>query len=1152
MPNNSSTHNEDTANQMMQMGNNFGKKPGGKAGKGIKKALNKVAKKAMKLIVKLVGWIIKAIIIPLLPYILIFFLIILLVYIGWELLFNSRGKTQDMQNDDVKEHNTVAPNKKGEYEAKDLSFGNKMVKSFYTYFSEKSIWITSTDEGIKEPIQYNSPEFIRKFGEGDDVKLKDKYQREKKFYISPNALWTLDEFLNKNQFKFPEQFVKHVPYDEKTYQLKPLTDDKGKLIAESEEYSTSTKKPTGKKVKGVWDYGFGSILNYKKYIEESKKKGNFSETEFWDKKEQKTVRKTFSDAQAMIKNEPGRYEGFDESYDGKDYVKPMPEETKESYMIDRVITPAGNISNKIVHEWADSGKTFGDDGRDFTELTKSVTEKYKVTEVDKESKEIYLGCNESQTVTVHVDLKGNKTTKTFTNSCNATSDDGTDPHATHEKKKFTYTLETEKEVEKERKVDKKFKVYAKGTIWKKEPRYEGDPDTSEITGSKYYQDYMFNYKTYVPENVKGHFNFDDIRRRTGKTDKDLLKLLEREPFGGGSDQKTNVDMGDFKLGSGASADSFKNSMQYFDIVQDEAKKFGIDPYFVISYMAQESGGNENSDGAAYGLLQLEKSVYFNKPMTLKYLDGTTETVTPSYATMRNNPRMQIRIGCNELRIQASQVGYNPIMALQAYNTGMGGFKTIVAKYASEKFNLPYNNVTYDRQSKEIKAKVEEIIKSGDLGWMADRQWYKESGHTVYGSAGGGNPKHIEMCLQYYTSVNGEVPWVIDDKGNKISMNGNIEMGVGTGATGGANDSWLSSIWDKFKKGWNKLFPDIPEELPKERVSFEYRVPEKQTDTIIKMMFVMEEHKYLTDYDDFKDADWKEKFHVLFSNPLGSPWGGDTAPPTVNPAEFFKDGFVSPLEGNKLTIKTPYSLEHSGIDIVATKNQKVLSVADGEVIDVDSSSSRGKFIKVDYGNGVQVVYGNLDSTSVKKGDKVKKGQEIGKTGDTLREGSVLHFELSKNSVNQNPSWIVTGYFNPKDYKMSEEDYKVISQVIQTAKSKIGCRYTQAEGERNGPNSFDCSGFVNYLYKQATGITIGSWTGEQVQVLKNYRVPMDKIQPGDLVFNPHHVVLYIGDNKIIHASNSKPYPAGGVKESSLYAGLTDVYRPIAYINAQKTKK
>ena len=132
------------------------------------------------------------------------------------------------------------------------------------------------------------------------------------------------------------------------------------------------------------------------------------------------------------------------------------------------------------------------------------------------------------------------------------------------------------------------------------------------------------------------------------------------------------------------------------------------------------------------------------------------------------------------------------------------------------------------------------------------------------------------------------------------------------------------------------------------------------------------------------------------------------------------------------------------------------------------------------------------------------------------------------------------------KSSEE---VINEVIALANSKIGCRYTQKAEGRNGDNSFDCSGFVRYLYKETTGVDIGTWTGHQEDVLKLYQVPMSEIQPGDLLFSTGHVALYIGNGEIIHASNPKAYPEGGVKKGKVYDRLERAYRPINFVESQK---
>ena len=91
--------------------------------------------------------------------------------------------------------------------------------------------------------------------------------------------------------------------------------------------------------------------------------------------------------------------------------------------------------------------------------------------------------------------------------------------------------------------------------------------------------------------------------------------------------------------------------------------------------------------------------------------------------------------------------------------------------------------------------------------------------------------------------------------------------------------------------------------------------------------------------------------------------------------------------------------------------------------------------------------------------------------------------------------------------------------------------------------DCSGFVKAIYEHfgVTGIprtsSEQSQTGELVSGL-------DEAKPGDLIFygQPvHHVALYLGGGQIVHASNSKPYPAGGIKVSSAtYATITCIRR------------
>lgn len=94
-----------------------------------------------------------------------------------------------------------------------------------------------------------------------------------------------------------------------------------------------------------------------------------------------------------------------------------------------------------------------------------------------------------------------------------------------------------------------------------------------------------------------------------------------------------------------------------------------------------------------------------------------------------------------------------------------------------------------------------------------------------------------------------------------------------------------------------------------------------------------------------------------------------------------------------------------------------------------------------------------------------------------------------------------------------------QVVATAKEYLGYRYVWGGMSTAG---FDCSGFVNYVYKQydysMNRVAQSIYTNDGVSVEKA------DLQPGDLVFFGYsgtsvtHVGMYIGDGQMIHASSS----------------------------------
>lgn len=92
-----------------------------------------------------------------------------------------------------------------------------------------------------------------------------------------------------------------------------------------------------------------------------------------------------------------------------------------------------------------------------------------------------------------------------------------------------------------------------------------------------------------------------------------------------------------------------------------------------------------------------------------------------------------------------------------------------------------------------------------------------------------------------------------------------------------------------------------------------------------------------------------------------------------------------------------------------------------------------------------------------------------------------------------------------------------KIVKTARAQIGDLYRAGH---SGPNAFDCSGLVRYVYKKVTGKTLPHYSKAQYKHVR--KIKKSDAQPGDLVFffrnGAHHVGIYIGNNKMIDAPNS----------------------------------
>lgn len=86
--------------------------------------------------------------------------------------------------------------------------------------------------------------------------------------------------------------------------------------------------------------------------------------------------------------------------------------------------------------------------------------------------------------------------------------------------------------------------------------------------------------------------------------------------------------------------------------------------------------------------------------------------------------------------------------------------------------------------------------------------------------------------------------------------------------------------------------------------------------------------------------------------------------------------------------------HTGVDFAVPAGTPVYAVADGKIANANWGKAYGVAPVQDLGNGTFCIYAHLTSTSKKIGDAVKKGEQIGLSGNsgTNTTGAHLHFEL----------------------------------------------------------------------------------------------------------------------------------------------------------------
>lgn len=156
------------------------------------------------------------------------------------------------------------------------------------------------------------------------------------------------------------------------------------------------------------------------------------------------------------------------------------------------------------------------------------------------------------------------------------------------------------------------------------------------------------------------------------------------------------------------------------------------------------------------------------------------------------------------------------------------------------------------------------------------------------------------------------------------------------------------------------------------------------------------------------------------------------------------------------------------------------------------------------------------TTVNKANKIKKAKNI--VTNTISKINKAAAPAQKPASQQAPSVSTS---------------TKLSAIVSLAKQQVGKPYIWGGV---GPDNYDCSGLVQYVYGHAAGVNMPRVTTDQVRV--GQTIPMDQLEPGDLIYwgsttSPYHVAIYVGNNQYVSAAT----PEQGV----ILQNLTTYYYP-----------
>lgn len=582
-----------------------------------------------------------------------------------------------------------------------------------------------------------------------------------------------------------------------------------------------------------------------------------------------------------------------------------------------------------------------------------------------------------------------------------------------------------------------------------------------------------------------------------------------------------------------------NSPNY-DIIKKYANMYGVDTNLMASIAAHMSGGENNVSNCkakskkACGFMGLK---FTGEKLTVKDVLNTetksneTFTITPEDA---KDMETNIKFAAMSLASSLKKFEYNPLMAIYDF-AGEKDMKKVLDDYA-----------------KKTSTSASEVAKNySDIGWTSDisnampllsnvLQYYPGSSMT-FKKLEGNELKNVSVTLSSLNYNTIDMTTTVSEN----NMANKLQAKISSLTSGNLIDeNWDLLFPNSDKDAVNVDYTNIDGEVVdgvKDYVKYStYGFSEEDVMTVVYNGYLVGTNDSIESLDTMTELDWEQKFLEAFGKK------GSAGHITTDSSKYFPD--FSPMADTALSIYQPYGtvidvdsgkrFYHDYVGVKAAQGTKIRNVSTGTVEELGRNDKEfGNYIIIRHGDKSvsKFTYLGALSSDLKEGQELSLGDVIGEVGEDS-----FNYSLQVDGKLVNPEWIIR---NNADVNVSNSyngnytvtgDSELGVKIAKMALTKLGSPYvlgashTMSQIRNPNQKTFDCSGLVSWAFYQS-GVDIGSQNTSSL-IGMGQAVSRSELQAGDIVFpSAHHVGIYIGDGKIVHA----PQTGDVVKVSNIWS-------------------